>query len=136
MRVFRLRRLILKLTVACGVIPLAFWLLTLAVPTIGQSLGRSGHQVGSRYVVRYISDSQAIKIYRDKYPLMTIGFYPREQAECLMLYGFLCLAVAFIEGMIRLIERRSDLRPGFEVLNPAAPMPSDPLPPSPSGLRL
>ncbi|HSZ57933.1 MAG TPA: hypothetical protein VK797_19875 [Tepidisphaeraceae bacterium] len=128
---FRLRRLILKLTVACGAIPLTFWLITLMVPMIGQSLGRSGHQIGSRYVVRFASGFQAIDIYRDKYPFMTIRFYPSEPAECLMLYGFLCLAVASMEGVIRLIERRNERRHGFEVLNPTAPMPSEPLPPLP-----
>jgi hypothetical protein len=129
--VFRLRRLILKLTVACAPIPLALLLVMLMQTTIGETFGRSGHRFAGVYFVRYSYDTGAIRIYRKGYPLLTIALTRGEVAECFGMYGVLCLAVASVEGALRSIERRNNRRRGFEVLIVVAPSSKDALSPSP-----
>ena len=79
-------------------------------------LGRSGHQIGRHYVLRYIKDYGALKIYRDGYEAIRIDSFRLQVAACLMVYGFICSLVACVEGTIRAFERRASRRRGFEVL--------------------
>jgi len=118
--VFRLRRLILKLTLALVVIPLGVLLVFL--PTVGLSLGNSGHQIGSHYVARYIDEYHTLDIYRKSYPWFSVGL--SDFAPLLMQYGLICIAVASVESFIRFLERRNQSRKGFEVLMPDSKFPA------------
>jgi hypothetical protein len=134
--VFRLRRLILKLTLALGVIPFFLLLVAISLPTIDQWLGRSGHPIVNRYVVRYYDDYKSLRIYRDGYPLGDIPLGRNVAAGWLFPYSVLCFAVASVEGAIRALERRNNRRRGFEVLPAVAPSSNDPLAPSPPRERV
>jgi len=114
--VFKVRRIILKLTVALGAIPLG--MMVIFIPMIGMVLGNSGHQLGSHYVLRYVDEYHTLKIYRDSYPWGEFGF--PDLAPLLGQYGLVCLAVAGVEGFIRFLERRNRSREGFEVVVPSA----------------
>ena len=112
---FRLRRLILKLAVAPAAIALGILVLLVA---IGFALANSGHQIGSRYVVHYIAEYHVLKIYRDKYLWVSVGF--PNVAAFMGPYAMFCFAVASVEGFIRFLERRKRSRGGFEVIMPPA----------------
>jgi hypothetical protein len=110
--VFRLRRVILKLTVALAAIPLGF--LVIFLPTVGMALGSCGHQIGSHYVIRYIDEYHTLDVYRNSYPWFSLGL--PDFAPLLMQYGLICVAVASVETFIRFLERRNRSRKGFEIL--------------------
>lgn len=113
-----MRHVLKRISVGLALVPVGAFVFILIAGVVLAWLGKAGHPVGTRYVVRYVAEQRILKIYRDKnyWVIVDLGVSNQTLVWGFRGYGTFCLIVATFEGVARFTDRRDRRRAGFEVI--------------------